>query len=219
MADWRMADWVVVVPAKRLGAAKSRLRGAVDPARHEDLALAMVRDTVEAVRACVEVVQVLLVTDEPALITATAGPGVQAVADPGGGLNAAARFGADGWAGPGRRRAVLTGDLPGLRADDLTAALHAAGTTGGRAFVRDAAGTGTVLLTAGVGIALDPRFGAGSALAHARSGAHELAGDWPGLCRDVDTADDLWAVLGMGAGRHTCAVARDLGLTAGCRTG
>ena len=48
-------DWTVVIPVKRLGAAKSRLRGAVPDARHEDLALAMVRDTVAAALGCAEV--------------------------------------------------------------------------------------------------------------------------------------------------------------------
>lgn len=217
--DVRTADWVAVIPAKRLDAAKSRLRGAVDAARHEELALAMVRDTVDAVRACSQVSGVLLVTDEPTLIADAREAGVHTVPDPAAGLNAAVRFGADGWAGMGRCRAVLTGDLPALRPAELDAALRAAADVGGRAFVRDAAGTGTVLLTAAAGVDLDPRFGVDSAARHAHSGAHELSGDWPGLRHDVDTPDDLRSVLRLGAGRRTCALARDLGLTTGCRAG
>src|SRR5919199_1918141 len=45
----------------------------------------------------------------------------------------------------------------------------------------DAAGTGTTLLVAAPGCALDPRFGPGSAAVHRASGARQLAGDWPGL--------------------------------------
>lgn len=211
------ADWVAVIPVKRLSAAKSRLRGAVEAARHEDLALALVCDTVEAVRSCPAVAQVLLVTDEPALTRGAAPPGVRAVADPSGGLNAAVRFGADRCAGLGRRRVVLAGDLPALRPDDLSAVLRAV-TDGAhlRAFVPDAAGTGTVLLAAAPGVAIDPLFGVDSAAAHLASGAYELTGDWPGLRRDVDTAQDLRAVLGLGAGPRTRALARDLGLTADC---
>jgi 2-phospho-L-lactate guanylyltransferase len=63
-----------------------------------------------------------------------------------------------------------------------------------------------VLLTAPPGVPLDPRFGIGSAAAHAGSGAVELTGDWPALRRDVDTPDDLWAVLSLGAGTHTAAL-------------
>ena len=78
-----------------------------------------------------------------------------------------------------------------------------------RAFVRDAAGTGTVLLCAPAGMPLAPAFGPGSAAAHAASGARELRGDWPGLRHDVDTAADLRAALARGAGPFTRALLWD----------
>ncbi|UOY01484.1 hypothetical protein [Blastococcus sp. PRF04-17] len=53
-------------------------------------------------------------------------------------------------------------------------------------------------------------FGAGSAAAHLASGAAALAGDWPGLARDVDTEDDLRAAIALGAGPRTTAVAQGL---------
>jgi 2-phospho-L-lactate guanylyltransferase len=71
--------------------------------------------------------------------------------------------------------------------------------------VADAHGTGTTLLTA-VGTALLPAFGPGSAAAHLAGGAVPLAGDWPGLLRDVDTPDDLRAALALGAGPRTRAL-------------
>jgi len=211
------ADWTVVIPVKSLSAAKSRLRGAVPDSRHEELALAMVRDTVAAVRACAAVGDVLVVTDDPAAVAAVTALGARAVPDPPAtGLNAAMRFGADVVAGLGHHRAVLTGDLPALRPAELGEALAAAGP--GRSFVADAAGTGTVLLAAAAGTALDPHFGVGSAAAHAASLAQPLLGAWPGLRQDVDTADDLRTVLALGAGEHTCALLRDLGLIAECGT-
>jgi 2-phospho-L-lactate guanylyltransferase len=79
-----------------------------------------------------------------------------------------------------------------------------------RAFVADAQGTGTTLLTA-VSTALRPHFGTGSARAHAEDGAVALVGDWPGLVRDVDTDADLWAVLALGVGPRTRALAVHLG--------
>jgi 2-phospho-L-lactate guanylyltransferase len=207
-------DWTAVIPVKRLDVAKSRLRGAVPDARHQDLALAMVRDTVSAVLACAEVTELLVVTDDPAAAGAAAALGAHAVPDrPGAGLNAALRFGADLVAGLSRHRAVLAGDLPALRPDELGSALRAAH---GRSFVPDAGGSGTVLLTAPPGIALEPRFGPGSAAAHAASGARLIGGAGPGLRHDVDTPADLAAVLALGAGEHTCDLLRDLGRTAGC---
>lgn len=199
-----------MIPVKRLSAAKSRLRGAVPAARHADLALAMVRDTAAAVLASASVAELLVVTDDPAAGDAVTALGARVTSDPGGDLNAALRHGADRVAGRSRCRVALAGDLPALRPAELEAALAA---VGGRGFVADAAGSGTVLLAAAPGRPLDPRFGLGSAVAHAASGAAALTGDWPGLRQDVDTPADLSAVLGLGPGPHTRQLLGDLGLT------
>jgi 2-phospho-L-lactate/phosphoenolpyruvate guanylyltransferase len=214
MAGVAGGHWTAVIPVKRLSAAKSRLRGAVADARHEELALAMVSDTAAAVLASGEVARLIVVTDDPAAVAAVTALGAEAVPDrPAGGLNAALRYGADTVAGLAGPRAALTGDLPALTGAQLGAALRAARR---RAFVADAAGTGTVLLAAPAGVPLGPRFGIGSADAHAASGARPLIGDWPGLRQDVDTPGDLGAVLALGAGARTCALLRDVGLAAGC---
>jgi 2-phospho-L-lactate/phosphoenolpyruvate guanylyltransferase len=200
--------WVAVVPVKRLGAAKSRLRGAVPVARHGELALAMLGDTAAAVLACPEVDELLVVTDDPAAAAVARQLGARAVPDePRAGLNAAFRFGADVVAGRDRRRIAMTGDLPALRPEELSSALEKVDV---RSFVADAAGTGTVLLAVLEGVDLDPQFGAGSARAHEHSRATNITGQWPGLRRDVDTADDLRAVLGIGPGPRTGALLRDL---------
>jgi len=204
-----------VIPVKRLTAAKSRLRGAVPAHRHADLALAMVRDTATAVLGGDTVGELIVVTDDPVVREAMAGLGARVVPDrPGADLNGAMRYGADEVAGLSRHRAVLAGDLPALRPGQLDEALLLA--AGRRSFIADAAGTGTSLLAAPPGQPLDPRFGIGSASAHERSGAHPLTGDWPGLRQDVDTPADLATVIALGAGRHTCELLRDLGLTPDC---
>ncbi|MFJ6953789.1 NTP transferase domain-containing protein, partial [Micromonospora aurantiaca (nom. illeg.)] len=112
------------MPVKRLGAAKSRLRGALPGVPHEELALALAADTLRAVRACPAVAGVLVVTDDPRVAAAAGAAGARVAADPGGGLNAAFRHGA---AVAGSRAAVagLTADLPALRPADLAAALRA----------------------------------------------------------------------------------------------
>ncbi|MFE9690411.1 2-phospho-L-lactate guanylyltransferase [Micromonospora sp. NPDC005806] len=208
-------SWTVVVPVKRLGAAKSRLRGALPAVPHEELALALAADTVRAVRACPAVAEVLVVTDDPRVVAEVTAAGARVAPDPAGGLNAAFRHGA---AVAGRRAAVagLTADLPALRPAELAAALRAVGGPGVRGFVADAPGSGTVLLAAPAGVPLGPRFGVGSAAAHAASGARPLRGDWPTLRRDVDTAEDLAAAARLGLGPRTAAL---LGARAAARTG
>ncbi|WP_231954877.1 2-phospho-L-lactate guanylyltransferase [Actinoplanes derwentensis] len=205
--------WTAIIPVKRLEAAKTRLRGAVPVDRHPELALAMVRDTAAAVLAADTVAGLLVVTDDPEVGAAVREIGARVAPDPGGGLNAAMRFGADEAAGLAAYRVVLAGDLPALRPDQLDDVLSR---VAGRSFVPDAAGIGTVLLAAPPRQPLDPRFGGPSAAAHAGSGAVALRGDWPGLRQDVDTAADLDTVLTLGAGRHTCGLLRDLGLTPEC---
>ena len=209
-------DWTAVIPVQRLSAAKSRLRGAVPAARHQDLALAMMRDTVVAVLATPGVTELLVVTDDQVAAEAAAALGARTEPDrPDAGLNDALRHGADELAGLGRNRAALAGDLPALRPAELESALAA---SAGRSFVPDVAGTGTVLLTAPAGVPLGPLFGVGSAAAHAASGARRLTGDWPGLRQDVDTAADLRTMLDLGPGAHTCRLLRELGLIGECRS-
>jgi len=208
----------VVIPAKRLAVAKTRLRpltaGApAAGAEHDAWVLAMLADTVEAALASPAVGAVLVVTDEPAAAAAVVPLGATPVADePDQGLNPALRHGARLAATDAV--AALSSDLPALRPGELTAALEAA-VRAPRCFVADVAGTGTTLLTAR-GTELDPRFGRNSARAHREAGAVALAGDWPGLTRDVDTAEDLRAALALGLGPRTAALAGLLGPPSAC---
>jgi 2-phospho-L-lactate guanylyltransferase len=201
--------WSVIVPAKRLAVAKTRLRPlTVDPAVHAELVLALLADTVAAATACAEVAEVVVVTDEPQAADVVRALGARTVPDePDRGLNPALDHGARSASGPDV--AALSSDLPALRPADLAAALRAA-RRAPRCFVADAQATGTTLLTA-AGVDLRPEFGAGSAARHAEGGAVALDGDWPGLVRDVDTDDDLRAALLLGAGPRTTALAVHLG--------
>jgi 2-phospho-L-lactate/phosphoenolpyruvate guanylyltransferase len=211
----------LVVPVKELRRAKSRLAPAVaalpgddaDRERaHRALALALAHDTLRAARAALRVGHLVVVTAEPAeRIAGAAGPW-ETVRDPGGGLNPAVRRGAGHLRGDGDpRRAVaaLQADLPALRPDELDEALaRAAGAFADgapAAFVADHAGTGTTLLVTSPGRAPWPRFGPGSAGAHALAGAVALDGAWPGLRGDVDTVDDLTRARALGVGPATDA--------------
>ena len=200
----------MLVPVKRLAAAKTRLRGAVGAERHEPLVLAMAQDTVAAALAAPGIADVLVVTADPLVSAAVTALGARAVAEPGpesapGGLNAALRHAASAVVG---RIAALPADLPALRGDELSAALSTLATAAGGGYVPDASGTGTVLLVAAAGGRLVPRFGPGSAAAHGHGGARRVEGDWPSLRHDVDTPADLAIAVALGVGAHTRALLR-----------
>jgi 2-phospho-L-lactate/phosphoenolpyruvate guanylyltransferase len=209
----------LVVPVKSLLAAKSRLRGAADrgvgdPEAHARLVLALAHDTIAAVRAAERVRHLLVVSSDAAVAAELVALGVVVVPDgPVSGLNAALRRGAALLRArdAGVSLGALQADLPALRPAELDGAIalaeavFAAGPAT-RAYCPDAPGTGTTLLLAAPGAALDPRFGSGSAARHRISGAHPLAGDWPGLRHDVDTGDDLQRAAELGLGPHTRAV-------------
>jgi 2-phospho-L-lactate guanylyltransferase len=214
-------DWSIVMPLKPPAVGKTRLRdGSLDERAHAALVLAFAQDAIAAALRSPGVARVLLVcspqTADAVRHARLDGPGalreedaarIEQVADqPGAGLLGALRLGEQTvrarW--PQDAIAALLPDLPSLTPAALGAVLGAA-LSHPRAFVPDATGTGTTLLCALPGTALDPRFGAGSAAAHAASGAAALDAD-PRLRQDVDTREDLAATLRLGVGPATAAV-------------
>ncbi|NJI58421.1 2-phospho-L-lactate guanylyltransferase [Microbacterium oxydans] len=197
-------EWVVVIPVKRAEIGKSRLR--IPGVDREPLARAIALDTVEAAAACERVAQVIVVTRDE--VTATALrllPRVRLVRDRSEGLTAAIEQGVR--AAPGDRpRAVLLGDLPALRPDELARALAFA-SSHPRAFVPDAEGTGTVLATARAGFDLRTCFGGDSAAAHRAAGFAEVGLPvLSGLRRDLDRAEHLRDARRAGLGPRTSAL-------------
>ncbi len=200
------SGWTVLVPVKRLADAKSRLSARPAGVRRE-LSLAFAIDTVAAALAAPGVAAVHVVTDDEQVRAAVEELGARWLPDSsGGGLNGALRHAEQILRAEGQGAlAALAGDLPALRPDELGRALALADAP--RAFVPDAAGTGTTLLVAAQGTALDPRFGPRSCAAHASSGAVRLdPGRCPGLRRDVDTEVDLWDARRLGVGPATTAL-------------
>ncbi len=191
--------WRVVLPVKGTERAKSRLELA-DGVSRRLLARAMAMDALAAVLASDLVGVAVVVTSDGPTAEAARAIGAEVVPDPGRGLNAAVRHGAGRLAGPGPV-AVLLADVPALRAEDVTAALEECGRYDA-AFVPDAEGTGTVLLTAAEPALLRPDFGAASAQRHAAT-AKRLDLDRPRLRRDVDVATSLREALALGVGPRT----------------
>ena len=199
--------WTLLLPLKGLPAAKSRLRAVADRAEgtdeagHAALVKAMRADVLAAARATPQVARIVVIADHGADHGADYACDVT-LRQRRRGLNGALRDGADyaakHW--PTDGVAALVGDVPALRPEELGAALDAAARHP-RAYVRDADGTGTTLLTAAPGHPLRPEFGTGSAARHAKT-AVAVDGE-PGLRQDVDTAADLRAAFELGVGPAT----------------
>ncbi len=182
-----MQNWTIIIPVKGTPQAKSRFA----PGDNQALALAMALDTVE-----------VALTVAPVIVVASHGLpfeelGAQVVRDPGGGLNAAI---AAGVAAASGATAILLGDHPALTTAELGEALDRAANYE-RSLVADADGTGSALTTSRT--THDPHFGPDSRARHTAAGYVELDGDWPGLRRDIDTADQL---AGLTLGPRTVAL-------------
>ncbi|WP_344214112.1 2-phospho-L-lactate guanylyltransferase [Kribbella sancticallisti] len=217
MADLQVAPWTLVIPVKRTAIAKSRLAAAY-PQHRPELARAFAVDTTAAALESPLVRAVLVVTDDPVVSADVAALGARVIPDLlEAGLNGALEHGAAIAARefPEAGIVALSADLPALRPAELTAALAVC--TAARSFVIDQPGTGTTMLAAAAGVALDPRFGVGSALAHQASGAVpiELMAI-ESLRRDVDTAADLAHAVQLGVGPRTADV---MSLVLGAATG
>ncbi|MEU4496621.1 2-phospho-L-lactate guanylyltransferase [Streptomyces sp. NBC_00210] len=201
-----MDHWSLVVPLKPLVLAKSRLARAADDTLRPHLALAFAQDTVVAALACPAVRDVAVVTDDPAAAAELAALGARIVPDsPAAGLNAALSHGAEAVRErrPDAAVAALNADLPALRPAELARVLARASVFP-RAFLTDAAGIGTTLLSAAPGVELRPAFGGRSRRRHLASGAAEiLLGGVDSVRQDVDTGDDLAAALALGVGPRT----------------
>lgn len=193
MGSRRLRAWTVVVPVKHPEVGKSRLT--VPGVDRTTLARAIALDTIEA---AAEVARVIVVSADPGLTA----PGVELVLEPhASGIAAAVELGLA--AAPAGRRAVLLGDLPGLRPDDLSLALELADAVRLGA-VPDEERQGTTLVTARDGD-LPADFGVDSWRRHRSLGFVELAiPSGSTLRRDVDTADHLIGLLGP----RTAAVLR-----------
>lgn len=198
----------LIVPLKPPVAGKSRLRGVPGyppgERHHAGLVLALAADTLRAATATPGVRRVLVVGTDPDLISELRGLGVEVTGENGErGLNGALRTGERLLRADDQAATVgaLQADLPALRPRDLAAAL--AESDGRRAFVADRHETGTTLLLSAPGRPLDPRFGNGSAAAHAGSGALPLDLTAPSLRSDVDTPADLEHARLLGLGPQT----------------
>ena len=184
-------EWAVVIPQKDFRQAKSRLD--LGDRDRQAIARALLRDTVTAALATSGVGEVIVVLDRRQDLEAVGDLGVRPLLATGSGLNEAFRRGERAARASRPRFAVaaLPADLPFIEPAVLGRALaHAQAHA--RAFLADAEGRGTTLLTARPGQALLPAYGVASREAHRRSGAVELVQpDLASLRFDVDRLTHL----------------------------
>lgn len=209
MADTRAgshSDIGLIIAVKQLAAAKTRLAPVFPATTRENVALAMLVDTLTTALGVESLQSITVVTPDHVAAAAAIELGVQVLPDPtplnhrdplNNAITAAERM---------LRKSisnivVLQGDLPAMRAQELADAIAAAGQYR-RSFVADRLGTGTCALFA-FGTGLEPHFGADSAARHRHSGAVELVGAWPGLRCDIDTPADLAIARRLGVGTAT----------------
>jgi 2-phospho-L-lactate guanylyltransferase len=197
-----------IIPVKRFGQAKQRLLEALDRPQRAALVKAMLTDVLRATTAAEEVERVIVVTAEGraerialahARQVTTAIEVFQEHGDRGHpeaatlGIVRAKALGAD-------CIALLPGDCPFLDATELDAALQRM-RPGRVAVVPDRHGTGTNALLMSPPDAIAPGFGPGSRERHTgraeRAGFDVVLEQLASLALDVDTPDDLDAVVGL----------------------
>ena len=183
-----MTPTTAILPVKSLARAKTRTTLAAE--QRAELAAAMLRDVVEALRAVPEL-ELLAVSARPV-------PGVETVHDPHEtGQSDACRLGIA--AAQADRVLLVPGDCPALDPAELATLLAC---TEPVVIVPDRHGTGTNALLLTPPDAIEPAFGPGSFERHARAAGHPRVMELPSLQLDVDTPDDLRALATLPGGAH-----------------
>ncbi len=227
-----MTDWTIVIPFKGTPDAKSRLGPQFDARARTILAFAFLVDTVKAVFAASGVTRVVVVSHRKEILEGLCAAipdalhDLEAVEDPGGGINAAVAAGirharstdADSFI------AVLTGDLATLRPSDLeksfVLAADAAEKGHRMSYVPDQVASGTTMVAFAPRACATTRFGPRSNQAHAAAGYRPLAIDTGSSLRlDVDTAEDLARARRRGLGAATAAALDDMKASTPLRPG
>ena len=192
----------MLIPLKRLDAAKSRLSSALTSSERRRLMAAMVAHVARAALAA-DAGRVALASSDPDAPALAARLGVECVSDGGCPWNAGLAHARALLGSPAAAVLYLAGDLPLLAPDDVAALIDAGASA--TAVVGRAHDGGTNALWVAPADALEPAFGtSGSAAVHAAlaagCGLAVVIIDRPGLARDVDTPADLAIVRRLLAG-------------------
>lgn len=197
----------VVIPAKPLHLALSRLSGLLSPAQRLSVQVAMLTDVIRAGVGFSDTVIVVSADPQVEQIARACGAQVVPDASPAQGIDVAVERGIR--AAASSEILVVMGDLPLATSADLHAVSVALGPGPGIVCAMSADGTGTNALYLRPPDIITTHFGAGSLAAHLRCADERALGAVAlpvgGLERDIDTPDDLAALLRSG---HECATTR-----------
>ena len=196
---------LAILPVKSFGAAKQRLASALGPRSREALARAMFADVLASLGRVDELDAVVVVTADPVAEGSARGEGVPVLRDPAqAGQSAAASIGIAYAIAEGFERTLLVpGDTPLLDPAEVASLLAAPRAV---SIVPDRHGTGTNALVLSPPDAIAPSFGPGSLRRHVEAagaaGVPEAVTRVATLMLDVDTGDDLSALMDALAGRR-----------------
>ena len=200
-----MRDTWLFVLARDPAAAKTRLAGTLTPASRAELAVAMLMDVIGAAQH-VPFARRVVVTESARVREIALAEGAESLDVPASGTNNAAAAALRAAAAAGATRALLlAADLPLLVPSDLELLLAEESAV---VIAPDRHRRGTNALQLAPPTAIAPAFGEDSFLAH-RERARDARLDVgivtsPGLCTDIDSAEDLQFVLReSGLGRHS----------------
>jgi 2-phospho-L-lactate guanylyltransferase len=198
----------ILVPAKELVRAKSRLTTWLDAAGRRELAVAMLTDVLQATAAWPSR---FVVTADPLLADVAAGLGCLPLPDLGGGLNPALRAGTARAVEAGAAKLlILPADVPLVEQPDV-AALFSLPAAVVVALSPDGGTAGLLRTPPGI---IDPSFGPGSGMRHAAAarwaGVPVLVTTPPSLGLDVDDPADLERLAESPLERNSTRIARRL---------
>jgi 2-phospho-L-lactate/phosphoenolpyruvate guanylyltransferase len=206
------ASLCVVIPMKDPAAAKTRLGETLPAKTRAALTRTLFRQTLRVLKSLDQSLHIVVVTNSDAIAEICLPFRVQVLDDPGGGLNAAVKAGAD-YAAHHRfsSACILPGDLADPSRDDL-AALFAMPREEKSVIVAPAHDGGTNALVVTPPDAMTFAYGRDSCAAHQakaeEAGLSCLVMPLPSLLYDVDRSSDLGARLVRGLDRSLGAFAK-----------
>jgi 2-phospho-L-lactate guanylyltransferase len=183
-------NWTAIVPVNYGRDCKTRLAQCLSSAERTELVAAMARHVLGQLAALPAISHVAVLSPERPPFAPDGW-----IADGGRGLNAELAAGRAHF--PGAATLIIHADLPLLRAEDITALLDAA-MTSGAAIAPDLAGTGTNAVALADGRPFAPAFGPGSFAAHKAAMPDAAIIAREGLGFDVDEPDSLRRAVARG---------------------
>jgi 2-phospho-L-lactate guanylyltransferase len=201
-AKVRQMKTAAILPVKRFEQAKQRLRDELGQDARTALARAMLGDVLLALESAGSIESVIVVTSEPSVETTSATPKVVLMEDTAeAGQSRAAIAGLEKAAALGFRQALLVpGDCPLMDPAELDRLIQRTASSDLQAvIVPDRHREGTNALLMDLPTRFEPEFGPGSLARHekqaARLGLRHLVESVESLALDVDTPDDLVALV------------------------